>query len=379
MKVWLMSRRWMVVFIATYVAFGFAGVMAKDKKSQATDAPEGSAVLPVKASRARKPASDVQFDVPGTVRAATDSMLSFRVSGLVETIPIKCGQPVKKGDLIAKLDTAHYESQKNQAQASLKQLQSRAKAAKTEYDRIRKLWAKKDVSQRKLENVRAAMQSAKESVIAARKRLDEAKRQLEYATLRAPYDGLIAHIPGSAHENVGAGQPIARLVSRKRRFKAFIPPKIWRRKDDFVGYRCVFPALGDAHVKARLHSIGSSALPPHRLIPLEVNLLETGKTPIIPGMEGIVRITVKKRQSDIACLLPASAIVATSKGQSQVWKVDRKNNTVKPIKVKTGELQNGMVVIKSGIQPGKWVVTAGQNVLNSGQKVRIVQSHSDQE
>lgn len=365
------NRRWILVFVATCISLGLSTAAAQNKKAQ-----QQSTALPIKAAKARKPASETRVEIPGQVKAATNSMLSFRVSGLVEAIPVKSGDSVKKGDLIARLDTTHYDNLKSQAQANLKRAQAQAKDTKTEYERLRKLWAKKDVSQRRLENARAAMNSAKESVNAAQKQLDEAQKQLEYAHLKAPYDGLVARVPGSAHENVGAGQAIVKLVSRKLRFKAFIAPKIWTQKDDFTGYQCIFPALGDLEVKAQLHSIGSSALPPHRLVPVEVTLLKTGKLPVIPGMGGIMRITVKKQENDIACLLPASAVVATPKGKSQVWTVDQQSNTVQPKKVKTGQLLNGQIAITSGIQPGQWVVTAGQDVLSSGQKVKITHSPS---
>jgi membrane fusion protein, multidrug efflux system len=70
-------------------------------------------------------------------------------------------------------------------------------------------------------------------------------------------------------------------------------------------------------------------------------------------------------------VVPNSSLY-TRDNATRVWLVDRASETVKAVEIKTGESTNDGVAVVSGLKPGDLVVTAGANLLQPGQKVRLL-------
>jgi len=332
-----------------------------------------SAVLPVKAVQARRIPASYPLRLPGVVQAHVESALSFRVPGLVTDLPVEIGQAVKRGDTIARLDASHYQNAVDQAQASVDQAQARWQDARAQYDRVRKLWADQDMSASQMDNARADTRAAEEGYRIAARQLAEARRELEYATLASPYDGIVADKQVRVFQTVEAGQPVVLLVDPGQvELRAQLPGSMLARKENFSNFRCVFPALGGLTLPAQIKGIGPSALPPNRTFPITVLLTRPPGTPVLPGTEGTLEITVTDPQPEEDILVPASAVVSDPGGQSLVWVVAPESGEVQPHPVQVEGLRDGDMALKTGVSPGQWVVTAGQDRLSPGRKVRIV-------
>jgi hypothetical protein len=74
-----------------------------------------------------------------------------------------------------------------------------------------------------------------------------------------------------------------------------------------------------------------------------------------------------------AIVIPNSALY-TRDSVTRVWLLDRASDTVKPVEVKLGASTNDGVTVASGLKAGDLVVTAGANLLQPGQKVRLIES-----
>jgi multidrug efflux system membrane fusion protein len=96
------------------------------------------------------------------------------------------------------------------------------------------------------------------------------------------------------------------------------------------------------------------------------------KHPIMPGSEGILRITAAPDASKSRILVPASAVIGDHKGNPKVWIANPKTGRAHLKAVKLGGLRDGRMVVESGLSPGEWVITAGQTHLSPGQKIKIV-------
>jgi RND family efflux transporter MFP subunit len=365
-----------LVLFAVLVCCGAGGTDSKGKqKTQAAKSPPASGKsLPVKAVQAQKSPTVYHLKFPGVIQANVESNLSFRVPGLIVELPIHIGDAVRKGDLIARLDRSDYESAVDQAKADRARALARKKDAEAHYDRLRKLWADQDVSADRLDAARASARAAEDELGVAIQRLAEARRRLEHATLTAPYDGIIADKQVHVFQRVAPGQAVALLVDpSSTRLRAQLPTSLLSQKPHFAAYQCTIPGLGDLTLQATLQGIGPSALPPIRTFPITVALTPPRGTVLLPGTEGILNITVKDPHAPDYALVPASAVVGNSKGESHVWTVDRKSGKAQPHRVAIEGLHNGKIALKSGLQAGEWVITAGQNRLSPGLAVHIVQ------
>jgi RND family efflux transporter MFP subunit len=336
--------------------------------------------LPVKAVKIQERSGSHQIDFPGVIRANTQSALSFRVPGLINELPVKVGQRVQKGDLIARLDATHYENAVEQALAAQKQAAAQMHDAQSEYQRLQELWAKQDVSNKELQAADSAAETAEEAVHIAEKRLAEARRQLSYTRLEAPFNGIIAEKKVHAFQTVAIGQPVALLVDPTNMlFRVQLPTSLRPDIDFFKKYKCIFPALGNLEVDAELHGIGPSALPPIRTFPLTVRLFTTPAHPIMPGTVGNLRITMSDKETEDFFLLPASAVVSDHEGHSRVWIVDKKSGKTQPQDVEVEGLHKGKIAVKSGLKSGQWIITAGQTHLSPGRKVKIVNPFAEKQ
>ncbi|NQU76605.1 MAG: efflux RND transporter periplasmic adaptor subunit, partial [Planctomycetes bacterium] len=149
----------------------------------------------------------------GTAKSSIETPLAFRVGGKILEIPAKAGLRVEAGALIARLDPRDYDLQVQQSRAQLAQAEAQLKQSKAEYARVRRQYEANILSKSALDSQQAAYMSALASRNASQKGLEMALQQLQYCTLCAPLDGVIASVPVEAHQAVAAGQTVVTLTA----------------------------------------------------------------------------------------------------------------------------------------------------------------------
>ena len=331
-------------------------------------------VIPVKAMRVAPVSKTFVRRLPATLMTGVETRLAFRVSGRISSLPVEVGQVVKKGKLIGLLDPRDFEDALGEAQAALARAVARQEDAVLHLKRMEKLWSDQDVDINDLDRSRAGARSAEDQVKIQKRQLNEARRRLAYTRLKAPYTGVIAQKQVNVFDTVAADQAVVLFVDLScLKARAQLSPSLMPQHKRFEKYSVVIPALNGLSLPATFEGIGPSALPPHRTCPITVILSPPPGTPILPGMEGILNITVTNPDQDNFILVPASAVVSDYKGQSRVWIVNPNTGETQPRTVAVEGLHHGKIALKSGINTGEWVITAGQNRLSPGRKVRIVQ------
>ncbi|MFU2122443.1 efflux RND transporter periplasmic adaptor subunit [Gallibacterium anatis] len=186
--------------------------------------------------------SDIQQTVvaTGTVRSSNRVEVGARVSGKVEKILVKLGQKVKKGELIAELDSITQENTLNSAQAQLAAYKAQLVAAQTAYrvansnfQRIAKLYKRKASSLDDYENAQNNLDSAKANVeqIQAQIKQSEievntAATNLNYTKITSPIDGIVISIPVSVGQTVNANQTTPTIIQVADLDTMLIKPEI---------------------------------------------------------------------------------------------------------------------------------------------------------
>ncbi|MDR3162382.1 MAG: efflux RND transporter periplasmic adaptor subunit [Helicobacteraceae bacterium] len=154
----------------------------------------------------------------GQVSAIEMINVGAQVSGQIETIHVKMGDRVKKGDLIVKIDSTAQQNevkviaaQLGSYNAQLRSSQAALKAAASKYDRAKTLLKNAAVSKREYEDTEneyeAARSKVTESISLVKQSeisLENAKKNLGYATITAPIDGVIVSLPVKAGQTVNA-------------------------------------------------------------------------------------------------------------------------------------------------------------------------------
>jgi len=153
-----------------------------------------------------------QYKAPASVLTLNDSQLSAEVSAVVDSISVKVGQSVKRGDLLVSLHKKDYQLALQREQAELKTLDVRIKFAEYQYQRAQALVKQQAVSEELLkqrETDLAVLQAEKQSRQIS---LQQANRNLAKCNVLAPYDAVITDKMISVGELANPGTPLLRLT-----------------------------------------------------------------------------------------------------------------------------------------------------------------------
>ena len=141
--------------------------------------------------------AEAELTFPGTVQASERSILSFRVPGRLQELPVDEGDEVKRGQLVGRLDPTDFE---------ITVAETRATFQKTEadYTRYKSLYERQAIPLAELELRRAERE-------VARARYDQALADLSYTYLKAPYTGYIGRKFVENFEDVQAKESVVTL------------------------------------------------------------------------------------------------------------------------------------------------------------------------
>lgn len=310
----------------------------------------------------------------GQTKASIESRLSFRVPGIIELLPVKVGDEVFVGDVIAKLDNTDYLLQVEEAQAALLEAIARERQATADYKRMRELYESKSASKAELDAARAKAESSTASADASEKKVELAKSQYGYATLRAPIDGHIATVDVEVNENVSTGQTIVTLNSRANlEVVVAIPELLISQVSNGDQVIVTFDALPAAYFKAVVSEVGVAS-GVATTYPVTVQL-ESTPPGMLSGMAAEVVFMFKVSDTAETIYIPSQAVMGNEDAQRYVFSLllgKENTGTVQKKMVTIGQLTNEGIEITSGLKPGELIVTAGIQFLTDGQEVEVI-------
>jgi RND family efflux transporter MFP subunit len=310
----------------------------------------------------------------GVSRSSTETELSFRVAGTIQELPIKVGDTVRRGDLIARLDPQDYELQVDEANAGVVRAEAEARNARANYNRIRALYEAQNASRTDLDQARTASESADAALVSARKRLELVRLQLGYTRINAPADGRIAAVPVTLNENVGVGQLVAILESGARaEIEVGIPGVLISQVNTGDETVARFDALPGRPFTAVVTKIGVARVGGATTFPVTVELQESS-APVRSGMAAEVTFRFASGQQQGRIFVPSVAVGEDRAGRF-VYVVESQGEAygiVHRREVTVGSLVDEGLEIVSGLAEGDSVVTAGVSRIRDDQKVRLL-------
>ena len=156
----------------------------------------------------------VFFDkFPGTVVALKQVDIRAQVEGYVTGIFFKEGERVRKGQKLYEIDNRIYNATKSQAEANLKVAKSNLDQAQKDADRYTYLNEHDAVAKQTLDHAITTLQNAKNQVAAAQQELLKTETDLNYALIKAPFDGTIGISQVKEGNIVTKGQTILNTLS----------------------------------------------------------------------------------------------------------------------------------------------------------------------
>jgi RND family efflux transporter MFP subunit len=336
-----------------------------------TPEPPEEVLRPVRFVEVHSTAGELERTISGTTQPGDQSGVGFKVSGRLRTLNVEVGDQVVAGKVLAELDDTELRLQLQQAEASLAQASASYRASKSTYDRVSALFVNDNASASEVEAARAQMDANGAQTNAAARQRDLARRQLEDSKLVAAQEGAVAQVLASAGEVVGAGSPVVVLATGANLEVAIgVPGTLINRVSRGMPVVVTLPSLGDKPFGGKVTEVAvagsGSTFPVTVVLDDETPDLRGGLAAevafVFPPMEGGSHLTV-----------PLVAVGEAAEGRF-VWVVDdgeTGTGVIRKVAVEVGDLRDDGLEIKTGLEGGERVVTAGVSRLHEGQVVAM--------
>jgi RND family efflux transporter MFP subunit len=298
---------------------------------------------------------------PGTVRATNRVDLSFEVAGTLQELPVKQGQQVKQGRLLALLDARDYQARVDATRAEYEK-------ALSHFRRAAQLVKKGHVSRANYDQT-----VARRDVTAAD--LAKAEKALEQTAIRAPFAGVVARRFVENFTDVRAKQAIMSLQdTEKLELVVDAPENIVVLQEDQAKARLVatLNALPGQEFPVTVKEYATIANPETQTFEYVFALPERLHANVFPGMTAAVTIVGLQGEEaqETVFVVPASAVVSKLGEAAYVWLIEPERNIAVPRVVVVDEPDgSGQLTVREGLAAGDVIATAGVHHLTEGMPV----------
>ena len=359
------TRKLLTIMVVLALIIGAGIFLAKKGNGSQEQKP---APVPDRILRVKRPVNVVvqtatprtlkeSFTLPGTLEAWENLTLSLEQPGVILWVGPKEGDRLSAGDAILKIDKELLMSRRarNQAEYDLK---------KKQLKRVEALFSEKLVSERMLDEAKQAYESAGSL-------LDQSAIAIEKSTLVSPIDGILDRLLVDRGEYGNVGTPAAVVVQVDRlKLLVNVPEKdvLFIQKGEAV---TVFPAgvngTRSPGIKGKVINVGYQADPMTRTYRTKIRI-DNRDGAYRPGM--IVRVRFIRRLLKDVLAVPLYAVVDRD-GEKFVFVVE--NGRAVKHSVRLGSVIDGRVIVQSGLSGGEQLVVKGQQLIQDGGPVNVVE------
>ena len=319
-----------------------------------------------------------QIGVTGTVTSPRRAVLSTAVAGLVAELAIDEGYRVETGEPLLKLDAELAQLALERAEAELRQREIELDDAKRRFTEADKVGAQRGIARTQIESLRAEVTSDQAALAATRAAAREQRAIVERHTLKAPFAGVISERRTELGEWVAPGDGLLELVATDNlRFDFRVGQENFNVISPGTPVEITFDALPGRSVPARVDTIVPIKNPGARTFLVRVLADSAEVDPsltITPGMSVRGKLRVDTGRSGVT--VSKDAILRFPDGRVTVWVIDDEGElpVVHERIVTTGFEFSGSVEVTSGLAAGDLVVVRGNETLQEGQAVSILDS-----
>lgn len=328
-------------------------------------------IRPVKTITVGAAEEGLRRSFSGTVRAGREAALAFQVAGKVAEIAVAVGDRVAGDQLLARLDPYDYQLMVTGLESNLAAARAAAKNSQAAYRRHTRLYENSTISKAELDLYEVQRDSDLAQVEALAAQLEQAKNQLDYTRLRAPFPGYISARRIEEHETVAAGQQVFTLVDPVRlKIVLGMPERLIARVQPSAPVGISLEILPGKTVPGVVTEIGVALDPAIGSYPVTVEIADPPPE-LRPGMAAEAVFTFGF-PSGAGFVVPTSALLQDMlTGGNYLWVIEE--GAARRRTVETGSLVSDGVEIISGLSPGDVVVVAGANQAEEGMKLRVLE------
>jgi RND family efflux transporter MFP subunit len=314
--------------------------------------------------------SDVETVVSftGTINARDETPITVEGEGArIAQVYVEAGDRVRRGQLLARLNTAVAQPQFNSLQAALDEARAAADLSQAEYRRALGIEQSGALSAQEIERRRSAAISAEAKVKVAAAQLAESRARLGRTKIRAPSDGIVLTRAAEVGQTaLAGGEPLFRLgrggAVEMRGLVAEQDLPLLK-----IGQSATVRVTGvEQPFSGKVRLIGAVIDPQSRLGSVRIDL--TPDPNLRPGAFARGDVVALTERLPV---LPQTSVLADLRG-NYVFVVDANNRVVRR-SVRVRGTRNQGIVIAEGLDGSERVITVAAAFLREGETVRITQ------
>lgn len=319
-------------------------------------------------------------DASGTIEPVNTVEIGAQVSGMISRIFVDYNSEVKKGQVLAQIDTSLFEAQLQQAEANIKNAQ--ASLAKNQaqldydtktYNRYKNLYARNLISKNDLDSAEAAFKSdtaqiaaAKASILQAQAAYKTAQANMRYTKITSPVDGIVISKEVEEGQTVAASFQTPTLFTvaedlEKMRIETSVSEADIGRVKTGQEVNYTLDGYPDAVFKGTVSQVRLSPKTESNVVTYTVIIdVENEEGRLMPGMTANVSIITSKAENVLT--VPNSALKFTAADNKQryehkgIW-VEKKGKPAR-VNIETGASDDAYTqVISDEIKAGDKVYT----------------------
>ena len=351
-------------FIAAFILFALYST------TQATDVDKKLRALPVPVRVAiiEKKLVSARISLTGTAEAIAKSDVASEVSGIVEYYPIREGDFVKKGELLARLTSTSLRLSLKGAVAAREEIRAKLENAEKELTRVSRLKDTDSIAERKYDEILYVHRALLQGVLKSDAEIELLEYEIKQKVVVAPFSGFISKEHTQVGEWINVGGAVVTMIDLDMiRITVDVPERYAVMLETQGKVDVMVKSVSNRPFSGRIYAVLPQGNPNSRTFPVRINLANHDLK-IKSGMEAMVTFNLADTKS--ALLIPKDAVVTAGNNRLVFCAADSKAT---PVDINILGYYNENVAVEGNLSAGDQVVIRGNERLQPGQSVVIIE------
>lgn len=342
--------------LASLFLFLLAALLFACGKSESSPQPiTKGETIPVKVISLKQGRFSSAVSASGNFSTNDETLLSFKVGGIVSSILVQEGDAVKKGQILATLDLTEIQAGLNQAKLAYEKSQR-------DHQRAERLYRDSVATLEQLQNSKTALDIAEQQ-------LKSAEFNLSYSQIRATQNGFVLRKFVNSGQLVASGTPVLQINGAGQGnwlLKANVNDQNWGLIA--IGDAAtIFPSNSDS-IPGKVIRKSQAADPVTGAYWVEISPDESEGLKLASGMFG--KVLIHPTQQTEGWEIPYEAILDASGSEGYVF-VAEDEQRAKKIQVKLGKISTNTIQVLSGLENQTDLIVSGSAYLTDGSTIQI--------
>lgn len=348
-----MKRYIFFLFIAAFIT----ACGEKETKKEETTSSIEETLIPVQLSKIESVNRSESIVASGLMASSEEAKLSFKIGGIIQSIHVKEGQKVRKGQVLASLNMTEIDAQVSQAKYSVEK-------AERDFKRVESMYKDTAATLEQMQNATTGFDVAKQN-------LQIAQFNRSYAQITSPIEGTVIKKMANEGELTGPGTPILFLTSNRQSdwvVRIGVSDKDWARLKVGDKAKVTLDAYPTETFTGSVTKLAPAADPMNKLYEIEVRIGSNGKR-FASGL--FAKVELKPVQNRSYTMVPIEAIVEGNGKDAFVYVLDDSRKKVKRMPIQIGFVDGDKVLVTNGLNNISEVITSGSAFLTETSSVVV--------